>query len=50
MDKLKFFDVKKQTSFFATKYRTVNKSGRRFAVAKSPSGIQAWRIIAKPRK
>jgi len=29
------------------KYTTKTKSGRKFAVAKTPSGSTAWRIMAK---
>lgn len=47
MDKLKFFDLARRKPFFATTYKYVMKSGRRFAVAKAPSGNQAWRIVKK---
>jgi len=48
--RLKFYDVKSKKSFYATKYKTVTKivrgKKRKFAVAKAPSGVNAWRIIA----
>lgn len=47
MEKLKFYDVKGKKSFTSSSYKTVTKSGRRFAVAKAPSGIDAYRIIGK---
>lgn len=50
MKTLNFFDVKGKRKFNSNKYRLVNKSGRRFAIAKAPSGIEAWRIVAKDFK
>ena len=44
---LNFYDVKGRQKFNSTKYSIVVKSGRRFAVAKAPSGIDAYRIIGK---
>ena len=44
---LNFYDVKGRQKFNSSKYRIVVKSGRRFAVAKAPSGIDAYRIIGK---
>lgn len=51
MPKIKFYDVKKKKSFIADKFvfkrkKTV-KGMRFFAVAKAPSGINAWRIVSK---
>lgn len=46
-EELSFYDVKGKEKFLSTKYKIVNKNGRRFAVAKAPSGIEAWRIIGK---
>jgi len=49
--KLKFYDVKKKKKFVTNRYtlRTKRKNGRTtyFAVAKAPSGIEAWRIVSK---
>lgn len=45
MKKLKFYDVKAKKPFVTSKYKIVKKKGRKFAVAKSPSGIQAYRIM-----
>jgi len=51
MPKLKFYDVKGKKSFTKDKYRLTSKTtraGKRyFAVAKAPSGIEAWRIVSK---
>jgi len=51
MQKLKFYDVKGKKKFMSDKYKLTSKktkSGMRyFAVAKAPSGIQAWRIVSK---
>jgi len=47
METLKFYDVKGKKAFTSNNYKTVTKSGRRFAVAKAPSGIEAWRILGK---
>lgn len=46
-EELSFFDVKGKTKFKSSNYRTVTKSGRKFAVAKAPSGIEAWRVLGK---
>lgn len=32
------------------KFKIVNRSGRRFAVAKAPSGIDSYRIVSKDFK
>ena len=45
MEKLKFYDVKGKKTFWSTNYKMMTKKGRRFAVAKAPSGIMAWRIV-----
>ena len=45
---LSFYDVKAKKKFKSSNYSYKNKSGRRFAVAKSPlTGIMAWRVVAK---
>lgn len=45
---LAFYDVKAKKKFKTNKYKVVNRSGRRFAVANSPhSDIQSWRILGK---
>ena len=46
-EELQFYDVKGKTKFKATEYRIEVKNGRKFAVAKAPSGIEAWRIMGK---
>lgn len=47
MESLTFYDLKAKKKFSTTNYKFVNKSGRRFAVAKAPSGIDCYRIVAK---
>jgi hypothetical protein len=50
MEKLKFYDLKKKKSFMTDKYKMVVKKGRNFAVAKAPSGCDAYRIVAAKKK
>jgi len=45
--KMKFYDLSAKKSFTTDKYTTKTKKGRKFAVAKTPSGSTAWRIMAK---
>lgn len=51
MPVLKFFDVKARKGFSTDKYRFVVKkvrgNARYFAVAASPSGSDAWRIVSR---
>jgi len=47
MPQIKFYDVKGKKTFLTDKYRLLMKSGRRFAVAKAPSGIESYRIVSK---
>ena len=47
MPVLKFYDVKAKKSFSTDKYKIVTKKGRKFAVAKAPSGIESYRIIGR---
>lgn len=47
MDKLKFYDMKGKVSFETGEYKFENKGNRRFAVAKAPSGVKAYRIVKK---
>jgi len=51
-EKLSFYDLKAKKKFTTSKYTTVTKKGRRFAIADAPSGIKSWRILgaAKPKK
>lgn len=46
---MQFYDVKGKKKFSTDKYKVVTKRvrghNRKFAVAKAPSGIQAWRVI-----
>lgn len=50
MEKLSFFDLKSKKKFTSSNYKLVTKSGRHFAVAKAPSGVQSWRIVGKKAK
>jgi hypothetical protein len=42
---LEFYDVKSKSKFKTDKYRIVNKSGRKFAVAIGPQGTDSYRIL-----
>lgn len=44
---LSFYDVKGKKKFSSSDYKIVTKKGRRFAVAKAPTGIDAYRILGK---
>ncbi|MCB9746974.1 MAG: hypothetical protein H6755_01035 [Candidatus Omnitrophica bacterium] len=48
MDELSFYDVKTKSKFTTTEYSVKEKSGRFFAVAKSPKGThECWRVLSK---
>ena len=52
---LSFYDVKGKKKFTSSSYRVevrnVKGKPRRFAVAKAPSGIEAWRVLPNlPKK
>ena len=48
MEKLSFYDVKTKGKFETTEYSVKEKSGRFFAVAKSPKGThECWRVLSK---
>lgn len=47
--KLKFYDLKAKKSFQTDKYAERMKSGRRFAVASTPTGGTAWRVLGKKK-
>ena len=44
--KLKFYDLKNKKSFTSSNYKIVKRKGKKFAVAKAPSGIESWRITS----
>ena len=47
-EKIEFYDVKTKAKFTTDSYRVVEKSGRFFVVAKSPSGShECWRVVSK---
>jgi hypothetical protein len=50
LPKLSFYDVASKKSFTTDKYTIKLIKGRRFAVAKSPSGNMAYRIVSKDFK
>mgnify|MGYP001597598024 CR=1 FL=1 len=48
MPELEFFDVKTKNKFKTSEFKVVEKSGRSFAVAKSPNGPhECWRVLGK---
>jgi len=51
MPKLKFYDMKGKKSFETDKWKLISKNTKRgvthFAVAKAPSGCDAYRIVGK---
>lgn len=47
MERIKFYDVKNHASFHSNDYEVVERHHRKFAVAKAPSGIMAWRIYSE---
>ena len=48
MEKLSFYDVKTKGKFETEDYSVKEKSGRFFAVAKSPKGThECWRVLSK---
>jgi len=50
MEEAEFYDVKTKKKFKTSEYRLVEKGGRCFIVAKSPSGPhECWRIVGKEK-
>ncbi len=48
MKELSFYDVKTKSKFTSTEYTVREKSGRFFAVTKSPKGThECWRVLGK---
>ena len=48
MADMDFYDVKSKKKFKTDTFRVVEKKGRCFAVAKSPSGThECWRVLSK---
>lgn len=48
MEKLSFYDVKTKAKFESDNYEVREKSGRFFAVTKSPKGEhECWRVLSK---
>ena len=43
--RMKFYDLRARKSFSTDKFSTVTKSGRKFAVATSPSGAKSYRLM-----
>jgi len=47
-EKIEFYDVKTKSKFTTDSYRLVEKNGRFFVVAKSPTGThECWRVVGK---
>ena len=47
-EKISFYDVKTKKKFETDNYKIVDKSGRKFAVSKSPAGThECWRVVSK---
>jgi len=44
---MKFFDLKGKKSFTTASYKCVTKSGRRMAIATTPTGGKAFRLMGK---
>ena len=50
MAEMEFFDVKTKNKFKTSDFRIVEKKGRFFAVAKSPSGThECWKVVSKDK-
>jgi hypothetical protein len=47
---LEFYDVKTKTKFKSNEYSLKTAKGRKFAVAKTPSGAKAYRILGSTKK
>lgn len=48
MKEISFYDVKTKSKFSTTNYEVREKSGRFFAVTKSPKGShECWRVLGK---
>lgn len=48
MEELSFYDVKTKSKFKSKDYQVREKSGRFFAVVKSPKGThECWRVMSK---
>lgn len=47
-EKLKFYSLSQKKSFTTSDYKTVNKSGKTFAVA-THAGKECWRIMGKKK-
>ena len=45
--KLKFYDLKEKKKFVPKTYDVKVRKGRRFGVAKGPSGNMCWRVLGK---
>lgn len=47
MKELSFYDLKAKKKFKADTYKIAQRGKAKFAVAKAPSGVEAWRILPK---
>ena len=48
-EELEFYDVKEKKKFKSSEYTIKTTNGRKFAVAKTPSGSKAYRIISSSK-
>jgi len=47
-EQLEFYDVKRKNKFKTDTFRVEERSGRFFAVAKSPAGShECWKVLSK---
>jgi len=49
-EELEFYDVKSKEKFKSSEYTVKNIKGRKFAIAKSPSGSKSYRILGSTKK
>ena len=50
MKELNFYDLKTKKKFMSDKYEIKTRGVRRFAVCKSSSGCECWRVIGKEKE
>jgi len=50
MEALSFYDLKKKKKFMSSNYKITTRKGRRFAIAKGPSGNDCWRVLGMAKK
>jgi len=51
LPEIEFYDLKSKKKFMSTSWRIVEKSGRNFAVTKSPTGdYECWKVLGKDQE